>query len=66
MRTGEKNLMCPLKIVSLRALDIFRPCTSSLRCGGRVTRKISNARFRDTIFKLRKGAYIFRIVCYQG
>jgi hypothetical protein len=26
----------------------------ALRCGGRVPRKISNARFRDPIFKLRK------------
>jgi hypothetical protein len=38
-----------------RELPIFRPCASSLRFGGRVPRKISNARFRDPIFKLRKG-----------
>ena len=43
---------------SLRALDIFRPCASSLRYEGRGGRKISNARFRDPISKLRKGLFL--------
>jgi hypothetical protein len=41
----RRNSRFALKQSSLRAL----------RCGGRVPRKISNARFRDPIFKLCKG-----------
>ena len=41
----SRNSRFALKQSSLRAL----------RCGGRVPRKISNAHFRDPIFKLRKG-----------
>ena len=41
----RRNSRFALKQSSLRAL----------RCGGRVPRKISNARFRDPIFKFRKG-----------
>ena len=66
--------MSDVKIRSLCALDIFRPCSSSLRCkgktralealeqlplrtlrcGGRVPRKISNARFRELILRSEK------------
>ena len=38
-----------------RAYALKQSSLRALRCGGRVPRKISNARFRDSISKLRKG-----------
>src|SRR5512137_2995645 len=68
---NKRHLRDSLKSESPRALDIFRPCISSLRCkdethakalkqsslrslrcGGRVPRKMSNARFRDHDFQV--------------
>jgi len=48
------RLLAPLQRRNSR-FALKQSSLSALRCGGRVTRKISNARFRDPISKLRKG-----------
>jgi hypothetical protein len=54
LRTGYSFAACHGEHVEPRAEALRQLPLLALRCGGRAPRKISNARFRDPISKLRK------------